>query len=322
MACDHLACIDGNCIAEFSNGTVGQALIIGAGGTPIWSASTADDQTAAEVPFTPHQSLQATNVQAAIEEIVDEFCTVLMPTCSIDSLKDVDTTTAPPGTTSLLRFDGANWVPVTAQKNVSNVGTALPIADVADAGGQFVFTNGLLSFAETSDTIPTIGADGNIRHYLRQFGARAGSSFAQPAVFQFTLTDLYATPILFDPSGSITSVSPFNYTARADGHYYFYIRCGLAVLGAGATRTIGPEEGYEVYILVNGAIQEQVGYYRNLSNTPYVQSGPTSAIPFVGDGCLVSLAQGDVVSFQATHVLGGGQSLSFSVDYISVFRVS
>lgn len=63
----------GGCIASLTNGTPGQIMTIGAGGTPAWAVPS-DDQTAAEVPFTPYSSLAATNVQAAIQELLDECC--------------------------------------------------------------------------------------------------------------------------------------------------------------------------------------------------------------------------------------------------------
>lgn len=74
MAASSIAGIDsGGCLAPFANGSVGQVLTMGAAG-PAW-ANPSDDQTAAEVSFTPYSTLAATSVQGAIQEIVDECCT-------------------------------------------------------------------------------------------------------------------------------------------------------------------------------------------------------------------------------------------------------
>lgn len=71
---DSLVGLDsGGCVTPIPNGTVGQVLAIGAGGTPVWTAA-ADDQTAAEVPFSAYDSIASTNVQDAIQEVVDECC--------------------------------------------------------------------------------------------------------------------------------------------------------------------------------------------------------------------------------------------------------
>ncbi len=71
---DSLVGLDsGGCVAALANGSVGQVMTIGADGKPAWINS-ADDQTAAEVTFTPYLSLAATSVQGAIQEIVDECC--------------------------------------------------------------------------------------------------------------------------------------------------------------------------------------------------------------------------------------------------------
>lgn len=72
MACEGgIACVgDGGCIEAMPDGTLGQVLTWGAAG-PGWAAS-ADDQTAAEVPFTAAGNIAATNVQAALEELDTE----------------------------------------------------------------------------------------------------------------------------------------------------------------------------------------------------------------------------------------------------------
>lgn len=68
MTCAFLACVgDGGCVESVPAGTLGQVLTQGAAG-PAWAAS-ADDQTAAEVPFTPAGDLVSTTVQAALEEL-------------------------------------------------------------------------------------------------------------------------------------------------------------------------------------------------------------------------------------------------------------
>lgn len=62
----------GGCIESIPAGAVGQVLTQGANGVS-W-ANTADDQTASEVPFSAYNSIASTNVQSAMQEIVDECC--------------------------------------------------------------------------------------------------------------------------------------------------------------------------------------------------------------------------------------------------------
>ena len=74
MACEGgLACIgSGGCVEAMTIGAVGTVLTVGADGTPQFLTA-ADDQTAAEVPYTPGTITGVNNVQDAIDAIDCEY---------------------------------------------------------------------------------------------------------------------------------------------------------------------------------------------------------------------------------------------------------
>lgn len=196
---DSLVGLDsGGCVAALANGAVGQVMTIGSDGKPAWINS-ADDQTASEVSFTPYGVIASTSVQAAVQEILDEFCTILGG-CSVNALADVDTATAvPTADQSGLFWNGANWVPDTPTKFVSNPGTLPPIVAVADAGNQPLWNVGLTDVSVVSnDIIPVISSTGERHWYIRRKGAYAKGHDAQVIQPGVVIPVIYTTVLAAD----------------------------------------------------------------------------------------------------------------------------
>ena len=80
---DSLVGLDsGGCVTPIANGTVGQVLTIGAGGTPVW-VNAADDQIAAEVPYAGGAIGTPLEAIATVEDALDTIAPCMV--CSISA---------------------------------------------------------------------------------------------------------------------------------------------------------------------------------------------------------------------------------------------
>ena len=75
---DSLVGLDsGGCVTPIANGSVGQVLAIGAGGTPVWTAAATDDQVASEVAYESPPAgtpLAIGTVEGALDTIAPCLC--------------------------------------------------------------------------------------------------------------------------------------------------------------------------------------------------------------------------------------------------------
>lgn len=189
---DSLVGLDsGGCVAPIANGTVGQVMTIGAGGTPTWVAAT-------DASVLSTSGIQGTGL--AGDEIKENFDALPIDNATLDPVTDsfvMSTATYPdgarvtrqtaanlllcnapgvsgvqPGGFITTRDDGTgceveNFTP---QKQISNAGATVPIAVPVVAGVQNLLSAGVDFSAETNDIIPYIGDDGVRRWDLRAAG--------------------------------------------------------------------------------------------------------------------------------------------------------
>ena len=119
--------------------TINGTSVLGSGDIVVSAGS--DDQTAAEVPFTPTGSIAATNVQSAIAELDSEKAST-SHAHAIDDLSDV--TISSPSTGQVLKYNGSIWVNDTdataggAGDSITDGDTILEVADPTGFGPGYV----------------------------------------------------------------------------------------------------------------------------------------------------------------------------------------
>lgn len=273
---------DGGCLESLPNGTVGQVLGIGAGGTPVW-VNASDDQVATEVPFTPYSTLAATTVQGAIQEIVDEFCDMIGG-CSVDALNDVDLSAGADIWEPLI-FDGTNFIPIRPSKIVSNVGSVPPIAVIADTGQQPLWNaSGYDVSAETNDIIPATAAGGERVWYIRRKGANYIGHLAQSIPSATTTNIVYQTPVQVD--GGITyNAGTGEFTVPVTGWVYMVASVHFAN-AAGVATPANSAADYFINLTISGSVVTRVNHYPNqvagnaihVAGIRYITAGSTISV--------------------------------------------
>ena len=272
----------GGCLESLTNGSLGQVLAIGAAG-PEWT-TVADDQTATEVPFAPYSNLTSTNVQSAIQELIDEICT-LIGGCSINALSDVDTVTNSPTTgQSALFWTGTNWEPGAAIKQVANPGSTPPIALVADAGAQPLWNTAANDVsAETNDIVPVISSSGERHWYIRHKAASVSGHSAQVFAPNAFSNVVWQSIVRFD-GGWTNNAATGAFIAPVDG---WVLATGyIHINNSAANDAANAPFDYQISISISGFSGNRVNHYANQTNgtvinvtgVAYVTAGTAIAI--------------------------------------------
>lgn len=277
---------DDGCPVALANGTNGQVLTL-VGGTPAWAAG--DDQTAAEVAVTPFATIEATNVQAALVEIVAECCIDNAAEVPITPLNGNITATPTNVQAALEVID--NWAKV-----VTNPGSTAPLADVADAGAQ-PLVDGTTAFrvAETNDIIPTIGADGVMRWYFRPIGARVFLQNNVAPVPQLAFTTVTHGIVQYNDPGLTYVAGVFTVAVAGD-----YLLVALVSWATGQTWISDPGGNPVGFTTAIAAFINGVGGPSINEEDHYALNQPAPVFRNYGS-VVLRLNAGDTVEVRALH---------------------
>jgi len=277
-----------------------------------------DNQIAVTVPYTPGNVAGVATVQAAIDALGTCCTTNAAAITALQALahapmSDDQTAATVPIVAALNgNLDALPTVEAALQyidnwsKRVINPGATVPIADIPDAGIQFLLTTGQLQFAETNDIITTIGTDRVVRDYIRRYSARAAMSahILAPTGSPFGGVFLnYDTPIFDNLGGSWTGGG---YTVLVAGVYRVSARA-YQINQAGGDNVWLPLAGSQtsfgtIELFLNGVRHDLLDY--TLMGTLDAWSGVTASAGwghlFEGTA-LVNCAVGDFIQIRFRH---------------------
>lgn len=317
MACT-IACVDATgCVSTLPTGTPGQVLSVAADGTVAWAAG-ADCETIQDcvgqalgnglsyddagnlinfdANLLPLDSAPLTSSDALLASTAanPEGARVAIPQLTELLLCNLADTPAGTPIQSLIakRDDGTGCAieDFTPQKEVINPNATVPIGFTVDASPQpmLAAANSRLQLAETNDIIPHVDAGGAMYWYTRTLSARwetVDSGFVPLATF----VTLQVDPAKVQFGNAYLTAQ--EYRAPVTGYYL----AGGNVL-EGYAATVPPEQGWELFLAINGANNAPLGNWRNDSNTVYNRTDAPSY--WAGNSMAIFLSAGDLVSFR------------------------